>query len=56
MIMHTLPNTSYLHTLTEPLNLSIMVKQTLGLSLPVQTHPYSGYFDNKIVDSLISKG
>ena len=35
------------------------VKRTLGLaptvSPPIQTHPYSGHFGNKIVDSLVKQ-
>ena len=35
------------------------VEQTLGLaptvSLSIQTHPYSGYFDEKFVDSFVKQ-
>ena len=35
------------------------IQQTLGLvpmvSLPIQTHPHSGHFGNKFVDSLVKQ-
>ena len=35
------------------------VKQTLGLAPavppPIQTHPYSGHYGNKIIDSLVKQ-